>query len=609
MPLTLNTAWKAEAKRSTVKPVDVLRVYTVDPDTGGPVQGSTLFSFCSDAHAGLAYPTSVKKVGMIAPKIGKLTRKFSVSDFRVTLRRDPFTRKLIKNTRLRNKIAELVIGWRGIVEGSYGLRARGIITNWDNDESEIELRIMDAGALIRKKKVRGFWVNLHPLEIIEKIFQLVGIPPALYDATTLGAAGAQLLPDAWKPLNFTRMNSVSSGLISSNGLTEAEDAWELCVDLASLLNGTLAPDQNGKYSFKQYNFNATPVKTLQRRDIESAVLDDAESDTANVWEMGIPSLFNSPRGSQEIIRRKDPNSITDHTVPGQASVSGEITKTVPNNPWLRGQGWSESAINALNSAAGEGTTFIVSGAGISGFAGCHFDTIPNLSAIPSWAQLSDTKLGYLLLVGNPTRNNKIAKEVISVKAASVVGAGIAWDDDQNQYMNLVQFTVKQRDVLDWHAGNPNWKDLVYIAKDNVHIFDVTAMLLTLKERLSRTALGSPDFKVKLHSYEHFDLTPGDLVYVVDDVPLYFAQDGQNGTKKLEVLGKRAQWPRIELLLGATEASAPATIETPIITPVLITEPTGDKAIYTHESGPTGTVQKVVTHPDGGYSSLETVIHY
>lgn len=580
---TLSTNWKAEAKKSTVKPVDLV-VFSTNADPDSATEKVDRWSFCSDPHATVRYPNSVKKVGVVPPKIAMISRRFSVSDYRVTLGRDPTVRALFSGTRLKNKFCDVKIGWRALVEGDYAKRVRGLVHTWKNDETTVEISIKDVGGLLRGKKIPADdgkfpIINRHPLEALQDILDECGIPSGLYDAATLDPT---TLPDKYQVLNITRQVLGTDGHASTHGLQEPTDAWSLAVKLLELLNGSFKPDEDGIYKFVQYDFTATPIKTITRRDVMRAKLDDASSNVTNRWEMEIPTLLRTPRIDPVVVAREDPNSVSDHQIPGGGTESGRFTKSLGANEWLDGQGFCfsiASGTNPFDDTITEDDTIIVWGAGFAGFSGCHFDTIDNGSTRPAYNDPDSTdKLVYLLLVGPPQiGTSKLTQEVISCKAATLsTTLGKNTDDNGAQRYQQVVFTIYQRDVFNWNGGAVNWASFVpyptNIAnkdKPNIHVYDITAAWHACTDKLSRTSYGAPTATVILHSFEHYDIEASDLLYVTDDVPLFFGKDGLDASRKWEALEMIPEWPKITVRIGLTEASAPAAPTTPEINPVFV----------------------------------------
>lgn len=454
---------------------------------------------------------------------------------------------------LAGKVVRLWLGFHEIDEADFV--ADGVYIIQDAFQPPytpaINIRMQDVASKLEGTKVRVDVVNRHPLEAVQKILEAAGVPPALYDATTLDPTqypdiGHVCVSRHSFGLGWTGVDGKSSGVtVGPRGSTgkrnargvyafkrtfpergdfgtiaEPVDALDLLNDLLQLLDGSFAPGDDGVYRFLRYDKNATVVAEISAEEI-------SHFDQTEKW----PAAHNH-------IEVKGPHNLNGNSVlyevedrfaqarRATAGGQGQRRTLSVESEWLTGVAFLSGT---LPIGAGVGATMQVRHAQANGFSGLRAAAEPQENASPpAFVQDVNTDCTaarpvYLYIFHTTDGRREFVRCDAAAPVEVRASEGLAvW--------YLADFTVAERGLFgttaqDWDANNPNPNYSGRVESGQILIADVTLSVNLADRKVDRLAAGLPPVGFRM-GLEGFKYQPGDLISVVH--PNYFDQ-GLDGT--------------------------------------------------------------------------------
>lgn len=490
---------------------------------------------------------------------------------------------------LRGKIVRLYIGYHGIDEADFVDDGVYVISELRKPgyTPSVHLQLQDLGARLAEAKITLDVINRHPLEAVQAILDAVGVPSALYDATTLDPTAYVDIGHwcvsrhhygyGWNGVegsaSFTEVEPRGDlGKRNARGvhnfrrafydrqdfgaITEPVDALDLLNDLLQILDGIFAPGEDGRFAFKRYDPDAAAVALLGENDF-------TDFDQPEKWK----SLYNhvevkgphSAGGSSILHQIEDRFSQHRNGLPG--GVPNRRTLSLDSS-WFTG---IAHIFSSLASSATAGATLLVKEAQANGLSGLRAATAPVPgSTPPTFAQDTNTtctssRLVYLLIFH--TADGR--REVVSCNAATMLSTTTA---DVSGCWFVGEFTIAARGLFGTTAQD--W-DHVRQSPDSLkpgHIFiaDITAAVDLAARKLARLSNGMPLVTLKAMP-QHMALQLGDLMTLDAPVYLGLGEDGAEGLiweviKKDPQFGGNAPGVRLTLALANKIDTTPLAVE-------------------------------------------------
>lgn len=548
MVASFNAVFSAAFARN-VEPIYLVRVY-VGGLLGGGTEGVHHFTFASKFAANLGYPASVSSVSSFAHDLDPVTRTFKTGNTSVLFRDDPAVRRLLVEHRVARRVVDVLLGAVGMAESSFERLGRFVLRDVQKpDTAQLLFDLVDPLEILSTIEIDGWWINKHPLVIIEDVLTRAGMI-SLYDGGSLDPAN---YTDSISHWNISRSNKPIPFVLLESGLRGKENARTIVEQLLEILGGSFIPDENGIYVFRRYD----PDKGIERTWRSPEI---GQTRQVSTFE-NMQNEFSVTFGRSQYYpiykhTRRDDAAVSDLAISGISD--GVIAASPIDSPWLNGIAYTMDVGGITPST----TSFIVQYAGIAGICGCGY--AGNTFLRPFWAEPSSDRLVYLRLeLGG---QSVLAPEIISVD--DIVMSGISYvfvEDGTTQYRVNLEFVIKDR-ALFGTTSPANWGP-----GEIIKVVDLTIPLALAEQRLRRFSRGAEVLEVST-DLRHLDLSVGDFVSIVDTEPVGYGLDGSNSDDTWEIIRKEVlpldDSPRIQWTLcrvhttfeGSIVDDSPASIE-------------------------------------------------
>lgn len=184
MALTPTAAWLEAAERSPNEPRVLLSIYD-GTNTWRAVDAPCGHSdFASDDVALLHYDP-------LSEEVDPFTRKTQIGSLTIEVA-DAWIRPILVSNRLWGQRVTIKLGWRGIAESDFISMFTGAIEREPKPRpgnNSVLIECVDALTILARRKIVGYWVNKHPLEIAEDLLESAGLSTALIDYDSLDPSG------------------------------------------------------------------------------------------------------------------------------------------------------------------------------------------------------------------------------------------------------------------------------------------------------------------------------------------------------------------------------------------------------------------------------------
>ena len=263
--LSTSANWKQTMGRSGIEPVYVVELHLSSTDTR---YFSTAYVELSDLAEIPVLPNVSDVVG-VSSSIDVETRSVSIGELHVTFNDDGVLRDIVKANFIYGKKVVVKLGCTNFRNYSDFINVGiGVTRDLTPEEGEISLECTDITILLRNKTIGPrYWLNGHPLEVMQDILNAAGIASSLYDATTLNWE-ADLTRSHFLCSRYDLRRYNFDDSFVSNGVNDSgEDAAGLLQELAELMHGSFAPDESGIFKFAFYDGTKAVDRDLQEGDI------------------------------------------------------------------------------------------------------------------------------------------------------------------------------------------------------------------------------------------------------------------------------------------------------------------------------------------------------
>ena len=262
--LTTTAKFKQTMGRAGIQPVYVVELHLSSTDVR---YFSTCHLLLSDLAAIPLYP-SVSDVVGVASSIDVESRSVSIGEFHVHFLDDGVLRDIIKNQFVYGKKVVIKLGNDEMTAYSDFLQiAVGVSRDIIPTEGELDLEVADILELLKDKDIGPrFWLNAHPLEVIEDILKAAQIDSSMYDSSTLSATSDLTRSHFVCSRYDARIRGIDEPIVTTGVNSEGSAADGLINEICELVYGSFAPDESGVFKFKYYEPTNSVDRNLQEDD-------------------------------------------------------------------------------------------------------------------------------------------------------------------------------------------------------------------------------------------------------------------------------------------------------------------------------------------------------
>jgi hypothetical protein len=533
--------------RADARPVYYLRV-----SASNTVDFEFLSGLC-DAGDLQDLPISIVSVSSISQEIDPVTRKNSIGVVEVKLAMDPNTQSMLSGYRLKGKRCLIRVGEKTLGSSTaFQTIFTGYIDESIGNRETLTLTIASPVVRIKDYKIRSWQVlNKHPLEAIEDLLGLAGVPSADIETSSFD-------PDTDTAISHFCVSRGRGYLSDQDNSIQGETAANVIEQLCELMVGGLIARENGKIEFKRFNISPAAVAVFDDNNIidievlstyeyviNSVAVDIAPQQPLKwahpAWpgDNGLGSSA-APAGGQYTQRDAvAAAALGDDTTP-------YIVEHVVSNPWIAGVMLStgspsypdhtppgQQAYPQYNAAA---TTLNFHNGHIHGVSGMR-DSWPTASQ-PAGAKISAGRPIYIKLqtgeVISSTNFAPSASASMLIEPATVGGArssAKATATVTRAQLGTSAIAPKASDTI---SPNLAQGDSFGFQRWEVPAYDITIARFIAEQLIERFAYGAPVLKVRTTA-EQYAVQVGDFVTVNSGELLGFSIEMTSG--KWEVVKK------------------------------------------------------------------------
>jgi len=536
--LSPNAAWVTAVSCSGARIRFLVDIYdgtthwqTID---SSPDSGSDLFGT----------PESVESVATVAAELDPFTRKTQVGECVVELE-DGWIRPILTVNRLKGQECEILVGAAELDESDYVAFFAGPIEEIqpDGKKSKVSLSLLDPFTVLNNKEIVGGWVNKHPLEVLYDgagggILEKADIPAALIDTSAFDPSG---------------YSGIAHLLISRGGysvgryaVNDPRPAFDLAVEVASLINGQLRINEAGQITFSLFDSSAAIVDTWTTDDFGESF--EQESLDDNVVNRIILSYARDVDLDRKLTYQvDDTDSQSVFAYPG--SSERVITEEIETD-------WLDNYAHMLADITDVATSLILSSGNLHNVCGNRAD---------AFAAISGTQPVYLLLDSSfvPGINNaEIVKCEALSRRADITSDAWMTDPETGTYTNFgttsaqLTFSSITRAQLGTTASAHSGPG-TGVASMRTKVHDVTIPVLLCDELLKRFKYGCAIISVET-SFDKYKYQTGDFIGITFADYLGYGKDGLSA-EKFEIIHKEPDFfsspPKIKWKLAQVNAES------------------------------------------------------
>ena len=489
----LNPRFVEAMSRADCRPVWLVRV---------SINRAETISFVSRGTSGMDYPASVDSVSTVSAKIDPFSREFSTNMVDVTFVDDGTIRDLASTRWVKGKRIDILLGAVGLTEGDFESRFSGVIDDPQPDEGSLVLHCTDLSSSLRDTSVQGFWINVHPIEVI------ASIEPTLASATGIHFEAHTFRPDYddrtkhWKVSRHARFD----GDLTPSPMPTIRvpvGSMQLVNEILALTGGSLVVNRFGNMEYVPFHADAPPIRTLGRDDIgDMRQLATAAHLTNHHTITFLKDGTKLPNGHAVYKHgSNDPQAQTDIAYPGTIR---RIVATSEETDWLNAE---TRLASSISSGAGAGSTFDV--------------VSPVLFGLPT--SFVDPAHRVIFLVDD---------ELIECDLATALpGADGELVTPDGMIAYLWRYRISQRALFGTEqlSHTPD-------SGGGGYVVDYTIAVSVTDRKVSRFSHGIPIVEITT-SMAQLDLDLGDAIALEDDVALWTGFDGVDTSLIWEIVGK------------------------------------------------------------------------
>lgn len=555
--LTLPDSHVEQLGRAELRPILMVRI-----DLDSPA--SRYFCAVSGNERRFGFPNNIDTMTPIQRKLDRQARTVSVGQVTVSFADDGWLYDLAQRYLLPGRLVTLSLGFPDDAEADYQPFYKGLIHDiLPRGGTNIDLVCKDMTSALNDVKITGHWTGMHPIEVIADICQnFAAIPAAMIDYTSMD-------PTLYPTISHFSVSRAGKSAIYpwyNKEVTQESEipALEVINDLLVLIDGILAPDENGVYTLRIFDIDAGMVDAWTSDDIADLEVLESWGDTIKNQITFTLDGTNADTGGANHAASYTGADETAQAAIATPGVAARVRSIQFSTEWLNGvqtPGWSSPVVTATTirfgvvNAQGSLLWGLLPTIQGLGFCGTSVDVADRrvLTTPETWRQLNaaEGRYGYLLM----------GKEIVRVREpVTFSGAPTSSDEYGDIWWGYVTFTIDQR----------NWKSTPSWTGGN--ITDITIPVYMAQAYLDRFGYGAARVRVWTPLSKRA-VQLGDFVSITDPIPLLYgsAIRGVDSTTAWEVTAKDEDilgdapgvWWELQFVRTGT---ATASVVTPIVQP-------------------------------------------
>jgi hypothetical protein len=575
---SFNSRFQIAIESGAMTPIWLIKIWD---GTGG------IHRWVSGGVPRFGYDASIDRVTKIGCSMDPLTRKVSVSGVSIVFLDDGSLRSYVSSTTARNKRIELFLGDADMAEVDYVMRFGGYITEVTPAEGAITIAAQDGRGLIRSATTSVGFLGT-PYDLLKQFMLL-----ANGDVSTVSVPSGR---EHWMTALAVE-DAITWNPLIANKIPVGETVLYSLDDLVFLLGGVFFyRASTGVGRWKHYDRSAASIRTLTSDDI---IAIEQETDQGYLYNRFTTALdiqypyysaaskdisdssywqVESSDGiNTGLVYRIDDVASQSALASGDGVIGSQIVEYTFSSKLIRAVTLMEGKyagetnyspnwlVASITSASNEKK--VVNQAKSAGFCGSAFSTGSTPGSTPILtAPLSSANKGYFVLVSN---NNDV---VSSGVASKVEGA----ESDLSEVITQRIRAINDYGTTDFIYGPAisayrlSGRGLFGTTAQSHGqgiISDITILRDCANRNLARFSRGVMVLVARVH-LRHMDLELGDIISLVDDVPIARSMSGVSASDKFEIVAVEedidSDTPSVTLRLAWLDGPstiAPTTTET------------------------------------------------
>lgn len=504
--------WKRVMQRSGVTP---RKLYEFFPSASTIVRFTDGPSTITDAPPSVSSGTAANRAEDL------LGSSSQIDSMTIVMVRDASVNSMFSAYGMIGTRVNVHIGEESLGEGDYGPFFSGVITAITPNRTTVVLKVKGSMVLLRTRKIRGHYVNLHPLEAIEEIFEAADIDPELYDSASFNAD----VDSSTSHLVVDFLDSFSR---------EPRDSHKLIKRCTNSIFGHLSNQEDGPLRFLRTPTSTSAADHWTADDYQDLIvtkLYDNLFTRVSIVAQPYDFLMELTGGENYRAQFKidDTDAQTRYAFISSSGSTDGLFEYALKMDGVNAVAWLQEAL-----ASGDSSFNVL---GIRGFSGARWPGFPTTTQ-PLGAKISASRPAYLAIVPIST-DRTISFEIIKSTSLAIATDSyslaplfdIDSSPDYTDYFRLPRVgTYSSLTRNQFGTGSPaSW------AK-GVMVFDITAAVLFAEDVLARYANGGWEIQVTT-SLSKYEWQVSDVITLDCDYFLAFGKTSLSNTVKWEIIGK------------------------------------------------------------------------
>ncbi len=482
------------------------------------------------------YAASLLEVSPVSSSLDPYTREAKTDSCELIFAADRMMVDLLVAFRLKGKAVTIKVGERELAGSDYAPYFAGIIDGSPimQRDGRVQMKCATAMAFLRDIEIACYIPRMHPLEAIEQVLIMAGVPASLYDATSLDPSDSDY--DDFSHYCI-QLGVGSVGYVNDFSISKPRPALDIISEIAALVDGQLVVREDGLLTFVLFDSSASTVDHFDEDDFSHDDFNVESLDDNLTNRVSVSYSRSEPSQFAETYIENDTESQADCAYPGETEriISDDI-ETI----WL-------DALGVLQSSITDTATSFDLYFHNTGLCGTNWPGFPAGSQ-PAWAEASASRLVYLVMEDEIIEIDGITINTTTTKTTRVKDPfdGVV---DSVVEPCLFTFSASERGALGTTA----------VAHSACNVFDVTIPMAMARARVQRFANGVPIVSVRVNPARGYPIQVGDLVSLHTDKYAHYDVESLTSSTKWQVVGKE---PSFEGDLGVTLTLAWATQASP-----------------------------------------------
>jgi hypothetical protein len=546
----------------------------------GPSARPQTYSFCSGdrpfeaiATGTVTYPNSIIEISTIGREINPVTRETSIGEVEFVFADDGWLRRLMRYHNLKFAKVDLKIGTQELNEGQFHAMPSVYIDDiLPHGDGTITVKCIDALGIPQNSVVSVAKTGTNPLNVLRQTLVSAGVEddPAseVFDFSSLDVSGYVGTISHFGVSQYKAEHPVEMTPPS----TDPVEAIKIINEIVSILQGSLIPDENGRYAFELFDHDAAVDQVIDvgPESVEGTQLEHVSSLENVTNEVVVNFLMSAAGVTVNSYSQQDGDSKNEFK---------QLLQTTIDSAWLNGLGRFLTETNATLTRNTEDDNLIFLGHwlidgllasegflaeycaanGVSGCADIDVDIeVVRRGGITYWwsqdssQTLSTSRTGFFLIAAPAVDGGEDGfVEIVACKSAVIrqTFGGQFGNHPQTHralglvHPRLIDFTIDETydGVNGFTKGRGGFGTGIQYSggypdrlPTDTFLYDVTIPVRIIQTILKRFKFGAPVVRVRL-PLEYYHLQIGDFVaFENDDTFLAFGKDGLDASSVFEI---------------------------------------------------------------------------